>query len=237
MSNPSGFKESAEEVAKAMATGPIIRAVNFHNTPRPRGAQYEKQIEGLSRSFSSVNENELDAYLATGQWSKAKPGVIIAVYEGYRNGYDVLLPLLDRYQLIGWFFVITGFVKAAPAEQFSFASSHEIDMQTREYADGRYAMSWDELRQIDRRHVVACHTRSHISLAPLDPQARENEILGAQRDFKENLGHAVRSFASFGGPPYGKNPESDRLMDRAGYQFLFSNLKIQRLRKWASKVP
>ncbi len=229
MSNLLKFKESAAEFEKRLAKGPMIRAVNFHSTPRARAGEYEEQLKRLSRSFSSVNEDELDLYLATGRWNKSKPGVIIAIYEGYRNGYDVLLPLLERYGLIGWFFVITGFVKAPPAEQLAFAGSHSIYMATREYADGRYALSWSELREIDRKHVVACHTRSHIFLAPLDSAARESEIVGSHRDLVEHLGHPVRSFASFGGPPYGQGPSTDRLVDNAGFQFVFSNLKIHRL--------
>ena len=59
--------------------------------------------------------------------------MVVAVYEGYRNGYDVLLRLLERYGLVGWFFVITEFVKAPPAEQLAFAADHSIDMSTREY--------------------------------------------------------------------------------------------------------
>jgi peptidoglycan/xylan/chitin deacetylase (PgdA/CDA1 family) len=185
----------------------------------------------LSRSFHPVNENELEDYLATGAWNQRKPGVIIAVYEGYRNGYDVLLPLLDRYGLVGWFFVITGFVNTPPPEQLTFALEHDIGMVTREYADGRYALSWDELRAIDHRHVIASHARSHVSLTSLDEAQRESEIVGAQNDFANSLGHPVRSFASYGGPPYGSDAVSDQLIRRARYQFVFSNFRIQRVRR------
>lgn len=224
------FKQKAAEFAKAMEQGPMIRAVNFHNTPRARVAQYEAQLEKLSRSFSPVSEDDLDVYLATGRWSKEKPGVIVGIYEGYRNGYDVFLPLLERYGLIGWFFVITGFINAPVSDQLKFATSHTIEMETREYPDGRYALSWSELKEIDRKHVVACHTRSHIPIEPLDSASRESEVLGSQKDFVEHLGHPVRTFVSFGGPPYGRDAASDRLIEKAGYQFVVSNLKIQRLR-------
>lgn len=232
MSLPRTFQESASDVAGLLRQGPLVRAVNFHNTPRAREAELERQLAQLSRRFASVNEEELDAFLATGTWRKDKPGVLISVYEGYRNGYDVLLPLLERHGLIGWFFVITGFINAPPAEQFTFAATHDIDMATREYGDGRYAMSWEELREVSRRHVIASHTRSHVSLAALDAAEREREVVGAQRDFVEHLGRPVRCFVSLGGPAYGEDPSTDRLIDLAGYQMVFSNLRIQRLRAW-----
>lgn len=231
MSTPRPFVKAAAEYADWLDRRPLIRAVNFHNTPGSLAAPFERQLAGYARDFASVNEDELDLYLATGVWSKPKPGLIVAVYEGYRNGFDVLLPMLDRYGLVGWFFVITDFVKTPPPRQFEFAAGHDIDMSTREYeGDGRYAMTWDELRTVGGRHVVASHTRTHVSLASLGPEARESEVLGAQHDLQEHLGRPARAFASLGGPAYGADPATDRLIDLAGYQFVFSNLRIQRLR-------
>ena len=48
--------------------------------------------------------------------------------------------------------------------------------------------------------------------------------------FGKHLGHPVRAFASLTGPAYGENAETDRLVDAAGYQFVFSNFRIQRIR-------
>jgi peptidoglycan/xylan/chitin deacetylase (PgdA/CDA1 family) len=211
---------------------PMIRAVNFHNTPRERAPELDAQMARLSREFSPVTEDDLDAYLSTGHWPKRKPGVIISVFEGYRNGFDVMRPLLERHGLVGWFFIITGFIAAPPADQLAYAQEHDIGMTTREYPDGRYALSWEELRVIRRRHVVASHARSHVSLDTLDPAMRESEVVGSQRDIEQHLNQPARAFVSYGGPSYGKDPATDALVDRAGYQFVFSNLRIQRLRSW-----
>jgi hypothetical protein len=230
MSPRLDFNSSVADLARQMESRALIRVVNFHNTSRARQAEYREQLARLSREFSPVNEGDLDRYLATGRWHKAKPGVIPGFYEGYRNGHDVILPLLEELGLVGWFFVITGFVKSPSSEQVEYARKHDIGMKTREYADGRYALSWSELREIDRKHVVASHARSHILIAPLDEAERESEVVGSQRDFQEHLGHPVRTFVSYGGPAYGTHAATDALITKAGYQFVFSNLKIQRLR-------
>lgn len=228
----SSFEQSAANLSRAMREEPILRAVNFHNTPRTRRDEYRAQLLQLGRDYAPVTERDLDQFLVTGHWPKGKPGVIISVYEGYRNGFDVLAPLLEEAGLVGWFFVITEFIKSPPEQQAAYAASHEIDMLTHEYTDGRYALSWEELREIDRRHVVASHARSHVLLSRLDLGQRESEVVGSQRDFEQHLGHPVRSFVSYGGPPYGEDALTDRLIDQAGYQMVFSNLKIQRLRPW-----
>jgi hypothetical protein len=223
------FREGVASLEKLYRTNRVIRAVNFHNTSQARAAQYDRELAYYSQLFCSVNEDELDEYVATGTWRKPRPGLIIAVYEGYRNGYDVLAPLLDRHGFIGWFFVVTGFVNSAVADQLSFSEGHCIRMQTREYPDGRYALTWDELRELDRKHVIASHTRSHTQLSTLGITTLEREIIGAQEDLEEHLGHKVRAFSSFKGPAFGENPSVDRLVLEAGYNFVFSNFRIQRV--------
>jgi peptidoglycan/xylan/chitin deacetylase (PgdA/CDA1 family) len=231
MTPPLSFATAATKMAGLLAERPMVRTINYHNTPWIRAAEIRDQLRGLSRDYGFVTENDLDRYLTTGRWHKSKPGVIIALYEVYRNGFDVMLPLLEEFGFIGWFFVITDFVKAPVPEQLNFALSHEIDMATREYSDGRYALSWEELRAIDRKHVVASHARTHVLLSKLDPVRREEEVIGSQRDFEKHLGHPVRTFVSYGGPAYGEDPATDALIKSAGYQFVVSNLKLQRIRQ------
>jgi peptidoglycan/xylan/chitin deacetylase (PgdA/CDA1 family) len=230
MSDTATFAQEAAKLERMFATHPVIRAVNFHSTSRAKAGQYDHELAQYSRFFSSVNQDELDQYLVTGQWNKPKPGLIVSVYEGYRNGYDVLLPLLERHGFIGWFFVITGFIDAPVKDQLQFALGHDIDMLTREYPDGRYALTWDQLRELDKKHVIASHSRSHTQLSLLPSATREEEIIGAQQEFKKQLGHPVRAFASLTGPAYGENKLTDRLVAAAGYDFVFSNFRIQRIR-------
>ncbi len=229
ISNPE-YQKSAAEIGELLATKPLIRALNFHNTSPERAHIFGRQLEWCGKHFSSVTEDDLDSYLRTGRWHKDRPGVILAFYEGYRNGYDIVRPMLERYGLTGWFFVITGFIEAAPADQLDYAMAHGIGIESRDYDDGRYALSWEELRDLDRTHVVASHALSHEEIAPMSQNEREAEVLGSQRTMQLELGHAVRTFVSRGGPAYGEHEAMDRLIDAAGYQFVVSGHRVQRLR-------
>ncbi len=230
MTNPPTFGERAKELEAEFATHPLIRAVNFHSTARANADHYEKQLAQYHQAFSSVSEDELDEYLTTGHWHKPKPGLIISVYEGYRNSYEVLLPLIEKYGFIGWFWMITSFINTPVPDQLGYADHHDIDMQTHEYPDGRYALTWDELRIIDKKHVILSHSRSHTELSKLPLAVQRAEVIGSQEDFKKNLGHPVRGFVSLFGPAYGETPAVDHLIDEAGYDFVFSNYRIQRIR-------
>lgn len=227
------FAADSAMIADLLVSRPLVRALNFHNTPARRRSELDRQLAHCAENFAPVNEDDLDRYLATGKWHKPKPGMILAFYEGYRNGYDVIRPLLEAHGLTGWFFVITGFIDAPVGEQLDFALEHGIEMETREYQDGRFALSWDEIRELDGPHVVASHARTHRPIAAMAPPDRQAEVLGSQARLTDELGHPARTFVSWGGPAYGETPSVDRLVDEAGYQFQFSNYRIQRLRDLA----
>ena len=214
---------------EAFRAGASISVINYHNTPAYRAQQYDSELANIAERFAPTGEDELAVFLEKGCWPHSKPGAVIASYNGYRNNYDVFRPLLEKHGLIGWFFATSGYVGCPIADQLKFGSEHNLKTIADEYADGRYAMSWQELRAMDGRHVIGSHTRNHAHLSVADLAAMESEIIGSQDDFRFNLGHPVRSFAWLFGNAYGETPVADRFIDRAKYEFLFSNFMIQRL--------
>lgn len=206
-----------------------LRVVNYHLTPATQAATYDREFGALAARYAPVHENDLATFLTTGQWPMARAGVIPVFYNGYRNNYDVARPLLDKHGLVGWFMAVPGFSSCAAADQKQFAGAHNLATVPEEYNDGRVALSWDELRHLDRGHVVASHTRTHSRATLTDEALLEDEIVGAQRDFIRELGHPVRSCAWLSGVRHGAHPEADRVIDRAGHEFLFSNFAVQHL--------
>jgi peptidoglycan/xylan/chitin deacetylase (PgdA/CDA1 family) len=219
----------ADNIARAFDAGAVIRTVNFHLTPARRTLEYDRQFALYAAHFASVTQDDLDCVMRTGRWKKPKPGLILAFYNGYRNNFDVARPLLEKHGLVGWFFVVTGLVNAA--DQRGFAVNHNITCGDDKSADGRLALSWDEIAALDGPHVVASHTRNH-SRASIDPTRLPDEVGGSQKDFVCRLGHPVRAIAWNGGASYGEYQAADQAVDAAGFQFVVSNLKIQRLRDW-----
>lgn len=219
----------AAGLVQMLGKGPLASAINFHNTPAYRSDEYDAQLRMVAETFAPTSEDDLAQFMRTGAWPHRKPGVVLAFYNGYRNNYDVIRPLLEKHGLIGWFFVASGYVSCPPAEQLTFGVGRKLRTIPNEYSDGRYALSWDECRTLDRDHVVASHTRNHTRVSLDDDVALHEEIVGSQHDFQRELGNRTRSFAWLFGGAYGENPAADRKVDDAGYEFLFSNFKIQRL--------
>ena len=210
-------------------TAPSLRVVNYHLTPAARAGTLDRELAALAGRFAPVREDDLAEYLTTRRWPMRRPGVLPVFYNGYRNNFDVARPLLERHGLVGWFMAVTGFSGCEVSGQARFAAEHHLATLPGEYPDGRLALSWDELRVLDTRHVVASHTRSHTRASASDAGLLEDEIVGAQRDFIDNLGHPVRSCAWLLGGRCGDNPRADAALARAGHEFLFSNFAVQRL--------
>ncbi|SFS12486.1 polysaccharide deacetylase family protein [Sphingomonas jatrophae] len=219
----------ASQIADSFAAAPPIRVVNYHNTPAYRADDYDRELAALAERYAPVTEDDLAAFFASGHWAGGRPGVIVALYNGYRNNHDVMRPLLERHGLVGWFFAVTGWTSCPPDDQRAFAARRTLALVPGEYADGRHALSWDELKSLDQGHVVASHTRNHARIAADDADGQQAEIVGAQDDFREHLGHPVRSFAWLLSGTWGHSAPTDACLERAGYEFLFSDFKLQRL--------
>ena len=90
MRTAAGFPAAAAQVGEGLRRKPLLRAINFHNTARQNVDEFERQLAHCARHFSTLDEDDLDRYLATGRWHKPRPGLLLAFYEGYRNNYDVI---------------------------------------------------------------------------------------------------------------------------------------------------
>jgi peptidoglycan/xylan/chitin deacetylase (PgdA/CDA1 family) len=100
-------------------------------------------------------------------------------------------------------------------------------------ADGRLALSPEELRDLaGRGHVVASHTRTHVSASPesdLDrsPLDLEREAVASKRDLEQITGQPVGALAWLEGPALGTNLGADDALACAGYGLLFANHAVQ----------
>ena len=217
-------------LARDFGRGSQVAVVNYHLTPATRAAAFDAELGRLAQRFAPVTEDDLARHLDTGRWERGRPGLIPALFNGCRDNHDVLAPILERHGLVGWFFVATGWVSCPPGKQAAFASPRRLRIIADEHADGRHAMSWDEIRDLDRRgHVIASHTRNHAGVALSDAVGVEEEILGSQEDLLRELGHPVRAFAGLFGGAYGESRVADAALRRAGYEFVFSTLRLQHL--------
>lgn len=220
-----------QEHVRALGAGQFLRVVNFHNTPRWHAADYERELEAYARAFAPVTVEDLDLLFETGSWHHDRPGILPVFYEGLRNNAEIAAPILDALKLVGWFFVPTRFLSIPVPEQAAYAQANTIRLlDEEEYADGRFAMTWDQLAELGQRHVVAAHTANHARIGSIERDADiEREIVDPTRAIARAVGRSPEVFAWLGGDGFGANPLADSALRGNGYRYVFSNTKIQRI--------
>ena len=198
-----------------------IRAIFYHSTLHRSARNLEKQLRFYQKYFSPVSLSDLDNFIGGREWRKDKPGLIISFDDGCKTNYDVAKPLLEKYGFIGWFFVPTGFINTPVTEQKKFAATHNLHC-TEGCDDGRIALSWDEIRELDKQHVIGCHTRNHHRLVAATAKKKlAEEIVRAKHTLEEELEHMVDTFAWVGGEGYTYSQAAARYIRKAGYRYAF----------------
>lgn len=221
-----------KEAQSGIISNKYIRAINYHNTPAFSAQDFEKQLKFFKKHFSPVSVEDLDNFFDEGKWEKEKPGLIISFFDGYRNNYDVYYPLLEKYGFIGWFFIATGFVNTLPKKQKEFALKHSLVLVKDEYEDGRYALSLEEIKELDKHHVIASHTKTHtlLTLSSTEEDIKR-EIIESKDDLEGALNHNIDAFCWLGGEEYNHNVVASKIVLQAGYRFMFGNMKIERIKR------
>jgi peptidoglycan/xylan/chitin deacetylase (PgdA/CDA1 family) len=200
---------------------PFIRAVNYHCTPAEHADSLEAQLQYYAKNYTSVGLAELDALLR-GEWTSSKPGLLISFDDGRRDQAEIAAPLLEKYGLTGWFFPPTGFLDAPPDQQQQYAQEHQVSVVEGDPLAPAIAMTWEQLRQLDQRHVIGCHTASHCRLRAERSEAQlHEEISQAKQRLEAQLGREVQVFCWVGGEEWAYSAAAARAIREAGFRYSF----------------
>lgn len=201
--------------------GPHIRVVNYHDTPPDKSPNFEAQLQFYTKYYSPCDYGDLDQFFKTGKWNKPKPGLIISFDDGLRDNIDNAVPLLEKYKFKGWFFIPSGIVDGTFKEQQDFVGKTEGRYKVN-YPDGRYLMSWDELKYLYNNHVIGCHTLTHHRMNIKDnDQLLTSEITDSKVLMERKLGKPIDIYCWVGGEEHTYTREAAQKIKDSGYRFSF----------------
>jgi peptidoglycan/xylan/chitin deacetylase (PgdA/CDA1 family) len=206
---------------QALISGPHARAINYHAAHLEHMGNFDAQVAWYARNFVPVGMREL-LDLQRGVWPHSRPGLIVSFDDGLREPYDHAVPILERHGFRAWFFVPTSFIDVPSAEQRAFAERHEITSPAPSDAP-RIALSWDEIRDLDRRgHVIGSHTCTHQRMkASLPPASVRSELFASKQILERQLGHEMPVFCWVGGEEGDYSAEAAAALRDAGYRIAF----------------
>jgi peptidoglycan/xylan/chitin deacetylase (PgdA/CDA1 family) len=227
-----------DRYTSAVQAGRLLRVVNFHNTAAGAADGLRRHLAQLRRDFVIAGRAELDELFQTGEWHGDRPPVLAVFYEGYANHAAVAAPILAELDITAWFFIPTVFVDVPLADQEAFADAHSIDLVEEERGAKRLALTWDEVAELSQRHVIAAHTGTHEQITEITTdEDLEREIFGPFRRILAATGQPPAATAFLGGSGLGDTPFVDAAVREAGYPYVFSNSRLQRLTSVPRLVP
>ena len=90
------------------------------------------------------------------------------------------------------------------------------------YKDGRVAMNWKEMRQLDKNHVIGCHTKSHQRrVAAIKKTQIYQEIVVSKKIIADKLGHPIDIFCWVGGEENSYSAQGAKAIREAKYKYSF----------------
>ncbi|MFB6551201.1 polysaccharide deacetylase family protein [Streptomyces sp. NPDC056405] len=214
-----------------LRAGRFLRVMNYHNTPSSMRDELVAELTALARDYAIVTPDDLERFMRTGQWHQDRPALLVAIYEGYRDNYDVAAAACEEAGVTGWFFVCTAFMDTPAGRQYDFALDHRIKLVDENPRGERIAMTWDEVADLHRRgHVVTPHTASHeLAERVVTEDDVHREVVEPKRLIDAATGGDAACTAWLAGTHWTGRSVADRALVDAGYRYLFSNTMVQRL--------
>jgi peptidoglycan/xylan/chitin deacetylase (PgdA/CDA1 family) len=147
--------------------------------------QFEKQLQFLAKNgYKTLKFSDLEYYHSM---DPRTPKVILTFDDGYIDNYNIVFPLLKKYNFTAVIFLVSrlkknewGIAEGEPA--FDLLTDEQI-IEMSEYGI-----------------EFGSHTQTHRDLLRLDPEDAREEIDGSKKDIEKLTGIPIVSFAyPFGG--------------------------------------
>jgi len=208
---------------------PFIRVVYYHDVPVTMANEFERQLVSFKQHYVPAAKADLDGLLNHGAWPHDRPGIIVTFDDGLRTHAEVVAPILDRLGFQGWFFVPVDLVTVPPSEQPESAVRHGVLHDCDTEADPRVFMSEQQLTALGARHIVGCHTGTHVRLSDqLTETQMCDELISAKHRLESIVNRKVESFSWVGGEEWAYSAAAARIIAKLFDYAFTTNTSITR---------
>lgn len=206
-----------EKLCRIFRAGGYQRTLHYHNTPGKYERLYEEQIKYIADHYHTLSADNLKNRFVDG----VGHSIIIGLFDGYRNNYDVMCPIMKKYGQTAWYLLVADFLDTPVKEQEGRLERYRMQYLLGEYKDRRYAMNWDEARLASQNHTIVNHSSTHFFLKPDSGRKDlEYEIYHSHDLIAKNTGVIPKVFSWLGGGEYGTNSAATEMLQEKGYEYL-----------------
>ena len=132
--------------------------------------------------------------------------------DGYRDNYDIAVPILSRLRLPATFFLTTGYI-----------GSNITAPWDRALTPAPGWMTWEQIRSLKAQGFdIGAHTDTHIDLGTAEPDTIRAELRACRQKLELEVGGEINLFAYPFGGVNNISPASRQLVREAGFSCCLS---------------
>lgn len=192
--------------------GPLVRIFTYHDVPEEKQEAFERQIQQLQHSCHIISPQEFERK----EFHPTKVNLLLTFDDGYQNWVDVVLPVLEKFQISALFFVSSGFVDTAGNEKDSDAFTRERLLREPTLEP----ISWDEVVQLQQAgHTIGGHTRTHSFLCTDNVAQLSHEIGEDKKIIEQKIQKKIYHFAYPFGRIQDRSEVAAAMVAKAEYTF------------------
>jgi peptidoglycan/xylan/chitin deacetylase (PgdA/CDA1 family) len=179
--------------------GPLVRVLCFHDVAD--GMWFENVMNLLVAKYQLITPEEFHQQ----KFNPKKINILLTFDDGYQSWVDNCLPILNKYQSKGIFFINSGLLDIAEDE-----AKVAIYMKGKLLISPKKTLTWAGAKQlVAAGHTIGGHTVTHPNLALLKESEADVEIMDDKKRLESKLNIKLEDFAY----PFGtKSHVSERLI-------------------------
>jgi len=182
--------------------------------------------------------------------SRRKDKVVITFDDGYKDDFQYAIPILDEYNIQAIFFITIVFIEGLSNQWIDilnqYAIAHNLSMdefkklsrkikgmrvQERDYfletfkisqLDNDSAMSWKEIKEIQKKHIIGNHTINHPNFKNETENTITKQLAETKKVLKEKLGCEDIYFAYPDGDIGVDKEFIENQLKNLGYKYAFT---------------
>lgn len=172
--------------------------LNYHGTQKKFIDNFIKQIRYLKQRYEIISPEEFEEFVNLKNELKGKK-MLLTFDDGVKNN-QYAIEELNKLGISAYFFVVPQFINTPIDNQKMFFLKNirpvintEIDNNLEDFT----ALSWEDLKEISKKHTIGCHTYSHTMIKDsLNSEDLTKEIIESKSIIEREIGIKVNSFCS-----------------------------------------
>jgi len=192
--------------------GPLVRVLCFHDVDD--AVWFESVIKMLLQNHNVLTPYQFHA----NDFDVEKINILLSFDDGYQSWIDTCLPVLERYDCKGLFFINSGLLD-------SVGDLEQVDayMQNRLRISSKSPLTWQGAEALlVSGHSIGGHTITHPDLTSLPEEEVCTEVQDDKRRAESMLAVELKDFAYPFGTQLHYNDSIAKTATVAGYQYIYT---------------